>query len=61
MEEESRFTCPHCWQEVSVLLDLSVGSQTLIQDCEVCCNPLELAYEVRDGEVQSFGVREIGQ
>ncbi len=61
MEEEYRFTCPHCWQEVSVLLDLSVGSQTLIQDCEVCCNPLELAYEVRDGEVQSFGVREIGQ
>ena len=42
-------------------MDLSVGSQTLIQDCEVCCNPLEFAYEVRDGEVQSFDVREIGQ
>lgn len=61
MEEEHRFTCPHCWQEISVLLDLSAGSQTLIQDCEVCCNPLEFAYEVHDGAVQSFEVRGIEQ
>ena len=61
MEEEYRFTCPHCWQEMSVLLDLSAGGQTLIQDCEVCCNPLEIAYEVRDAAVQSFDVRGIGQ
>ena len=46
---------------MSVLLDLSAGSQTLIQDCEICCNPLEFAYEVRDAAVQSFDVRGIGQ
>ena len=61
MEEEYRFTCPHCWQEMSVVLDLSAGGQTMIQDCEVCCNPLEFVYEVRDAAVQSFEVRGIGQ
>ena len=46
---------------MSVLLDLSAGGQTLIQDCEVCCNPLEFVYEIHDGTVQSFDVRGIGQ
>ena len=61
MEEEYQFTCPHCWQLISVMLDLSVGGQSMIQDCEVCCNPLEITYAVRDGAVDAFEVRELGQ
>jgi len=48
------YTCPYCWQEVSVILDLSVQQQTLVEDCEVCCNPIEFRYEVTEGEITNF-------
>jgi len=48
------YTCPYCWQEVSVILDLSVQQQTLVEDCEVCCNPIEFRYEVIEGEITNF-------
>jgi transcription elongation factor Elf1 len=48
------YTCPYCWQEVSVILDLSVVQQTLVEDCEVCCNPIEFRYEVTEGEITNF-------
>jgi hypothetical protein len=29
-------------------VDLSVGSFTYVEDCQVCCQPIELAGEVDD-------------
>lgn len=57
---EHYFFCPHCWQEVSMLLDASV-SQIYIEDCEVCCNPIEVNVVFNNEELISFGVNEIGQ
>ncbi len=57
---EHYFMCPHCWEEVSMLLDPSV-SQTYIEDCEVCCNPIEVNVSFQDGELTSFDANEIGQ
>ena len=37
-----------------MLLDLSASSQRYIEDCEVCCNPIEIRYQVEDGMVISF-------
>jgi transcription elongation factor Elf1 len=48
------FTCPYCWKEISFLLDTSVQGQTYIEDCEVCCNPIEITYEISGGEVTLF-------
>ena len=53
------YTCPYCWQEVSVILDLSVIRQIMVEDCEVCCNPVEFRYEVKDAEVINFEVIKI--
>lgn len=52
-----QFTCPHCGERVSMLLDLSAGSQSYIEDCEVCCNPIEISYQVEDGRAVSFEAR----
>jgi hypothetical protein len=49
MLEEHFFTCPYCWEEISVLLDLSVSVQSYVEDCEVCCNPITISFE-SDGE-----------
>jgi transcription elongation factor Elf1 len=54
MLEEHFFTCPHCWQEISMLLDLSVEAQTYIEDCEVCCRPIQVHYEAQDEALVSF-------
>ncbi|PWJ38436.1 CPXCG motif-containing cysteine-rich protein [Sediminitomix flava] len=60
-ETEYFFTCPYCWENISFILDLTVSSQTYIEDCEVCCNPIEVTYSCLDGEVVAFDAQEIGQ
>ena len=51
---EHRFMCPYCGEEISMILDFSVPRQVYIEDCEVCCNPIEIRYSVEDGELASF-------
>jgi transcription elongation factor Elf1 len=54
MTEEYFFYCPNCAKNISMVLDLSVRGQTYIEDCEVCCNPIEIRYTVVDHEVEEF-------
>ena len=49
------FTCPHCGERISMLLDTSAGSQRYVEDCEVCCNPIEISYDTEDGTLVRFG------
>jgi hypothetical protein len=37
-----------------MVLDLSVRGQTYVEDCEVCCNPIEVRYCVQDDVLVSF-------
>lgn len=61
MLEPQQFACPHCWQVIEMLVDTSVSEQTYVQDCEVCCNPLEITCRVEGGAVVEFEARELGQ
>jgi transcription elongation factor Elf1 len=61
MQVEQKLICPCCAEEVSILLDLSAGGQRYIEDCEVCCNPIEIGYEVNDGEIEDFYSQSIEQ
>lgn len=61
MTEEYFFTCPYCWQNISFVVDLSVPHQVYIEDCEVCCNPIEVDYRVEEGEIIAFEARNIEQ
>jgi hypothetical protein len=47
------FACPYCSERISMVLDTSVA-QTYIEDCEVCCRPIEVRYTVEDDEVSDF-------
>jgi hypothetical protein len=51
---EHFFSCPYCWQEISMVLDLAVKSQTYVEDCEVCCHPIQIRYSFENGEVVDF-------
>jgi hypothetical protein len=54
---EHFFTCPYCWQQISMVLDTSVDAQTYVEDCEVCCKPIEVEYVVEDGALVEFDAR----
>jgi len=51
---EHFFQCPYCWEEVSILLDNSISNQIFIEDCEVCCNPLEFKLTFNNGDLTNF-------
>lgn len=57
---EHFFQCPHCWEEISMLLDPSVTA-SYIEDCEVCCNPVEVTARFQDGMLIEFSGRDIEQ
>ena len=42
-----------------MVLDTSVKSQSYIEDCEVCCHPIEVRYAVERDEVRHFEARAI--
>ncbi|MEH0157023.1 CPXCG motif-containing cysteine-rich protein [Limibacter armeniacum] len=60
-EEEYFFQCPYCGEEISMIIDLTVSKQTYIEDCEVCCNPIEVSYETENGSIMLFDARSIEQ
>ena len=53
-EAECFFVCPHCAQRISMVVDELSGSQSYIEDCEVCCNPIQISYDVEDGRIVSI-------
>lgn len=40
-----------------MVLDLSVRRQTYVEDCEVCCNPIEISYRVDDDTLSNFAAK----
>ncbi|MCH8847025.1 MAG: CPXCG motif-containing cysteine-rich protein [Proteobacteria bacterium] len=39
-------TCPYCGEPIELLIDCSVLEQEYIEDCEVCCRPINLFVSV---------------
>jgi len=51
---EHFFNCPYCRSEISFVLDTSIPKQSYIEDCEVCCNPINVKFEIEDAIVVFF-------
>ena len=58
---EYQFQCPYCWEFISMLLDLSLHSEEYIEDCEVCCNPIQIRYNTDEQELTAFEASSIEQ
>ena len=52
--EEHFFQCPYCWQTISMLLDSSVAEDRYVEDCEVCCHPIQIHYHFHDKSLTDF-------
>jgi hypothetical protein len=44
-----------------MLIDASIRQQTYIEDCEVCCNPIQISSTFADGELIGFYSESIEQ
>lgn len=55
--ESALITCPYCGEPFEAELDLSAGGQDYVEDCPVCCRPIELRMRVGfDGALESITV-----
>ncbi|MBL3654530.1 CPXCG motif-containing cysteine-rich protein [Fulvivirga sediminis] len=61
LELEHFFACPYCGETISMFLDISVRKQQYIEDCEVCCNPIQINYEFENETLLSFSANSIEQ
>jgi hypothetical protein len=50
-ETTAEVSCPYCGETITIFLDLSVESQSYIEDCSVCCQPMTISYSATDGEL----------
>jgi Cysteine-rich CPXCG len=48
LEQFADITCPYCGEEIPVRLDLSAGSQSYVEDCQVCCQPIQMVLQVAE-------------
>ena len=52
----SSVQCPYCWEVIDVLLDCSVNEQAYIEDCQVCCRPINISVSVDEYDEVSVRV-----
>jgi uncharacterized protein YbaR (Trm112 family) len=60
LETPAEVACPYCGETITLLLDLSVEEQSYIEDCSVCCQPMNVSYRVEDGELAAVSVEADG-
>ena len=58
---ELYFDCPHCWENQLKMIDSSIEIQKFIEDCEVCCNPIEFDLVVKNNLIELFSAIPIDQ
>ena len=56
MPEYIAVACPYCGESVELVVDETAGSASYVEDCPVCCRPMQVDVVV-DGDEVSTRVR----
>jgi hypothetical protein len=60
LEPFTNVECPYCGEVNLLRLDLSAGSQSYVEDCQVCCQPMQVAVTVSgDGSLDGVNAERI--
>ncbi|PAZ00867.1 MAG: hypothetical protein CAK90_03315 [Spartobacteria bacterium AMD-G4] len=51
--EDIEIECPYCGEMFGILADTSHSSVEMIEDCSVCCHPIQLTLRFSSGELIS--------
>ncbi|HIO92713.1 MAG TPA: CPXCG motif-containing cysteine-rich protein [Leucothrix mucor] len=50
--KEHVISCPYCGELLDILIDISAGDESYVEDCKVCCRPIEISvFEDVQGEL----------
>lgn len=49
LESFTDISCPYCGEAILIRLDLSAGAQSYVEDCQVCCQPIQVDVQVDEG------------
>ena len=59
-EEEVSAQCPYCYSPITFVCEIFSGGQTYVEDCEVCCKPIEISYNVSENnEIENLCVKRL--
>ena len=50
--------CPYCGELIELTIDASAGGQAYIEDCSVCCRPIEVSLFADGGQWQLIARRD---
>ncbi|MFT3906117.1 MAG: CPXCG motif-containing cysteine-rich protein [Steroidobacteraceae bacterium] len=54
--------CPYCGEAFDTRVDLTSGSASYVEDCQICCQPIEMVLSVADdGTLAQFSARRLDQ
>lgn len=53
MLEETQIDCPYCGESITLFLDFSSADASYIEDCSVCCQPMQVSFSLdAQGELE---------
>ncbi len=52
-----RIDCPYCGASLQITIDVPAGRQDYIEDCQVCCRPMQLRIRVSADGTPSVDAR----
>ena len=48
--------CPYCGETIELLVDEQAGDQRYVEDCHVCCRPIEVAVSLDEDGLPSISL-----
>lgn len=57
LQDEIEIDCPYCGERIVLLVDASAGDQDYVEDCQVCCRPINISVTLDDDGVPQVAVR----
>ena len=56
--KEISIECPYCGERLRLLIDCSVTKQSYIEDCQICCKPMQIEVQVNSRGIPKVNVKE---
>ena len=54
--ETREVRCPYCFEVIELSIDCSVSTQRYIEDCQVCCRPINVSIHIVDSDMLTVSV-----
>jgi len=56
LSEDTEIECPYCGEYFAIQVETEGGSYSTVEDCAVCCRPINLHIRCQPGEIIAIDV-----